>query len=306
MGKRLTVSDYVFAFMFIFMLVCIVFAFLYGEKIGISKTTTKFNSQLADHQAKKNLTAYDEQTLVSFYHTIFSPYHTFSARWFKDIAAIQSKSSAVDSNALMKELRKLADHQLKEMKSIAIPKVSPLLQQAQADYINSLQEYISEIPHIERQTGTLSAAQLISFLSQDSKLTEAEKDALTAQSNYYTAIVKWNLSFNPLLKNKNAVDTNTLTVEAWSTLNLNLKNEWTASFLLRHGYFEPYYVQDITARIDQMIGSGQAKSMNFSNIDQIAELLIQLSAVRSGDFIQNKNQLYAKEVLPQLPFFFSD
>lgn len=78
MDKRLTRTDYLFALMFIFMLVCILGAFFYGLKIGQEKSDQKYEKILhADKAVVQEYGAYDQQVLVSYYHTIFCPLGNF-------------------------------------------------------------------------------------------------------------------------------------------------------------------------------------------------------------------------------------
>jgi len=64
--------------------------------------------------------------------------------------------------------------------------------------------------------------------------------------------------------------------------------------------------QDLTARIDAFIASGQAGKMKLKTVGAVAELLTRTEAVRDADFLQLKNRFYADQLLPQLPFFYPD
>jgi len=65
----------------------------------------------------------------------------------------------------------------------------------------------------------------------------------------------------------------------------------------------PLYPQDLTIRVDEMIGTGQAQKMNLNDIKAIIDLLAATNAARKGDFIAGKDKWYVGETLPQLPFF---
>ncbi|MNP65777.1 hypothetical protein D3C76_1614020 [compost metagenome] len=68
--------------------------------------------------------------------------------------------------------------------------------------------------------------------------------------------------------------------------------------------YESYDPQDLTARIDDMIQSGNADSMNLTSIGTIINLLNRTDAVKENDFKKWKSKFYSQELLPQLPFFF--
>jgi len=79
MEKRLTRTEMLFSLGFLFMLVFAVGAFFYGVKMGSDKTEAKFIEQ-TKHLSSGNVksaTAYQQQDLVSFYHTVFLPYREF-------------------------------------------------------------------------------------------------------------------------------------------------------------------------------------------------------------------------------------
>jgi hypothetical protein len=68
--------------------------------------------------------------------------------------------------------------------------------------------------------------------------------------------------------------------------------------------YQPYYPQDIVAKVDQMINNGQASQLNMKSISQLVALLYSTDAIKTNEFIRNKNRMYSKETLPQLPFFY--
>ena len=110
MDKRLTRTDYLFALMFIFMLVCILGAFFYGLRVGQEKSDQKYDKILhADKAVVQEIGAYDQQVLVSYYHTIFLPFREFQNKWFELMSQIELGNSTVDASAVLKELYKLAD-----------------------------------------------------------------------------------------------------------------------------------------------------------------------------------------------------
>src|SRR5690554_1914010 len=110
--KRLSRSDYIFSLIFIFMFVCVIGAFFYGLKLGKENTETKYEDMLKiEEEMPLELTAYHQQYLVSFYHTIYLPYRDYQKKWFEHMNSIEMRSNTVDPQSIFKELMKLSDTQ---------------------------------------------------------------------------------------------------------------------------------------------------------------------------------------------------
>ncbi len=73
--------------------------------------------------------------------------------------------------------------------------------------------------------------------------------------------------------------------------------------MMQESSFESFYAHDVTIKIDELIQNGQAQKMNMTNIKEIMDTLINTQAVRTGDYLNNKERYYMDETLPQLPFF---
>lgn len=304
MEKRLSRTEYVFTLIFIFMLVCAVAAFFYGVNVGKQKAESKF-AELNKKEAKPpELAAYDQQNLVSFYHTILLPYQEFQKKWFEHLNAIEFQSTTVDPSSLLKELEKVANEKYNGIITMSMPEKSPLLKQAHENYLKSLKLFTDAIKRIQSKTGALRGKALVTEIDNDPYFQEAKNFALKAQQNYFDSIVKWNQTVDPQLKGTDGVGKNNLPVMEWTQFNVNLKNAHIASLLQKGKYFMPYYPQDVTIRIDELIVSGQAKKLNLTEVDKMIEVLMGTGAVRPGDFLNDKGKWYGKETMPQLPFFF--
>ena len=100
MEKRLTATAMLFSVGFVFMLVCTVGAFFYGIQIGSAKTEAKYTAENAGADAAAALASpYQQQDLVSFYHTVFLPYREFQNEWFGSNGQIiprKNNSSSLD------------------------------------------------------------------------------------------------------------------------------------------------------------------------------------------------------------------
>ncbi|TXK76557.1 hypothetical protein [Paenibacillus sp. N3.4] len=302
MNKRLTRTDYLFALMFIFMLVCILGAFFYGLRIGQDKADQKYDKILhADKAVTQEIGAYDQQVLVSYYHTIFLPFREFQNKWFDLMSQIELGNSSVDASAVLKELYKLADEKYNVLQSKNMPASSPLLVQSHQGYLKSLKLFADTLKSYQSKANGLSGAQLIDAIQKDAFFQEAKTQALTAQKNYFDSIVAWNQTMDHDME---AFDpNNNANLDQWRAMNINVKNQYITAKLLKNKAFQPFYPQDMTIRIDEFIASGQTKKMNVNDVNQTMDLLLNTNAVRSGDFVKGKARWYPKELLPQLPFF---
>jgi hypothetical protein len=303
MAKRLTRTDYIFTLIFIFMLVCAIAAFFYGLKIGKENTEMKYEELLRQQEEiPLELTAYHQQYLVSFYHTIYLPYRDFQKKWFEHMNSIELRSNTTDVESVLKDLGKLANHQYQQMINKAMPDASPLLQQSHEDLLKSLKLFAEAV----KQPGLkkLQGAELLSEIKIDTFFQEAKEFALSAQYKYYASIVRWNQSNNPQMQQNLDFIEVPHSIVQWNELNLNEKNSIIAFMMMEDQYYEPFYAHDVTLRVDELIQNGQAEKMNLQFIHDIMETLIDTRAIRVGDFLNGRDRYYEDETLPQLPFFF--
>jgi hypothetical protein len=302
MDKRLTRTDYLFALMFIFMLVCILGAFFYGLEIGKQKSDQKYEKLMhSDKEVVEEPGAYDQQVLVSFYHTIYLPFREFQNKWFEQLHQIEANNSTVDNAAVLKELSKLSDEKYKALQGKTLPNSSPLLRQAHQNYLKSLKLFTDALTNYQSKANALRGPLLLEEMNKDAFFVEAKNQALTAQKNYFESVVKWNQTLDYNLKPADI--SKTASLDAWRQMNLNVKNWYVALRLLNGNSFVPYYPQDVTIRIDDFIASGQAKKLGAADVNQTLDLLLNTDAIRSGDFVKGKAKWYSSELLPQLPFF---
>jgi hypothetical protein len=302
MDKRLTRTDYLFALMFIFMLVCILGAFFYGLQVGKQKSDAKYEKLLhVDQAVIEEPGAYDQQVLVSFYHTIYLPFREFQNKWFDQLNPIEANNSTVDASAVLKELSKLSAEKYKDLQGKTMPNSSPLLQQAHQSYLKSLKLFTDTLNSYQSKANSMPGSQLVADMNKDAFFLEAKNQALLAQKDYYESVVKWNQTMDYTLIPFDTAKTANL--DEWKQMKLNIKNWYVSSLLLTGNAFQPYYPQDVTIRIDDFIASGQAQKLGANDVKQTLNLLLSTDAVRPGDFVKGKAKWYTNELLPQLPFF---
>lgn len=299
MEKRLTTSAMLFSVGFIFMLVCAVGAFFYGMHIGSSMVEAKYASE--NEKSSTDPSLYRQQDLVSFYHTVFSPYREFQDEWLDAMNKL-AQSQAIDESALFKGLSKLAGSKAKEAGSFDMQK-TPLLGKAQNSYIRSLKLFKDASDKAASLGKSTKASNLKDQIEKEKIYVKAVQEAYTAQQAYFEAMEKWASSIDPNIT-KNYKAAKPLKLSDWGALPIAIKNRLNAEQLREQKLLLPFYPQDLSSRIDDFIKSGQADKMMLETYEQIVQILIDTEAVRAGDFIRNKNKYYHKELMPQVPYFF--
>lgn len=305
MEKRLNRSELVFSLAFLLMLVVAVAAFFYGVRVGTDRTEAKYETKEAEAVAAPVLpNAYQQQDLVSFYHTVFLPYREFQNDWFDAQRDLLSDSS-IDRSAAMKQLTKSATKTYEKIKAVQVSPASPLLIEAQTSYMKSLKLFSDSFSDLSKDAGAKSADDFLGALNANAYYKEGRAQSLSGQENYYNAMLKW----------ASMVDTNVpsdyespeiLPTSKWQALPLILKIKVSADYLATLPEMTEFTPQDLTARIDDFIRSGQADRRKLKSFNAIADLLTSTNGVRNGDFLLMKERYYGQEQLPQLPFFFSD
>ncbi|HEY0826980.1 MAG TPA: hypothetical protein VGE40_02705 [Bacilli bacterium] len=301
--KRLSFADYMLTLFFIFMLVLSVGSFFFGVQTGKERTEMKYEQLLKPRAAPQELGSYHQQYLVSFYHTIYLPYRDFQKKWFAHLEDIELQSKSVEPVSLLKELRKLADEKYETIATVSMPATSPLLKDAQNNYLKSLKLFLNTLNGLQG-VEELKGKEIVDLIDNGPSFQEAKNFALQAQYNYYSAMNKWQASLESKQAKLEDLTGKNVSISKWSQLNLATKNEITAELLYAGKHYADYYPQDLTIRIDGLILSGQAAKMKLTDTKRIVEMLINTGAVRPGDFLKSKNKYYANSSLPLLPFFY--
>jgi len=302
MDRRVSKFDIVMMLSFILLLAVGVGAFFFGLHTGKTQSDAAYESIIAELMDERNQhdVAYHQQQLVSFYHTVLLPFGEFQEAWFQQAEKIGTSSGVADAQDLLKELGRLAADKSEKIKPTTIPEVSPLLRDAQSNYLKSLSLFAEAAKRLqsERDDRALSAA-----MKQDAYVLEAANYALKAQSQFYEAIWEWNKSVQPELGGVNSVYKDNITLEEWRNLNLNAKNVYVSRKLLADGAFASFYPQDVTSRIDEMDDNGKLDQLRVTDVNTAITTLLSTGAVRANDYLESKNRIYKNETLPLLPFF---
>lgn len=306
MEKRLKRSDLTFSLAFLLMLVIAVGAFFYGVKVGSARVEDKYaaKEQQPESSAPVLPNAYQQQDLVSFYHTVFLPYREFQNAWFDTQSKWLSDASADRSSAL-NELSKSASKKYNAIKTVNVSSVSPLLLDAQTSYLKSLKLFSDSFAELAKDANSQPADKFLGTLNANAFFKEGRIQSLSAQQDYYGAMLKWAAMIDPDLPSDYETP-EILSLSKWKELPLIIKLKASADYLSKQSEMKAFSPQDLTARIDDFIGSGQADKRKLKSFGAIAELLTSADGVRGGDFLAMKERFYGNEQLPQLPFFFSD
>lgn len=302
MEKRLTNSAMIFSVGFVFMLVCAVGAFFFGVQIGMNKVEAGYEAIRKEEAAASQTvgTPYQQQDLVSFYHTVFSPYREFQTEWLTSMDKL-SQGASDDYGDVMRNLAKLADRKSQEASAYDMGK-SARLGEAQVAYIRSLKLFAKAADSGAELAKKETGSELQAAIAKDTNFVEGVNQALNAQSHYYAAMQLWASTIDPDIAGEKALP-KVLSLNEWSGMPLVVKNGIVAQYLTEHKELTSYNPQDMTARIDDFVASGQSSKMKLQTATAIIDLLLNTNAVRGGDFQSHFNKLYQTELLPQLPFF---
>ncbi|EFM09808.1 conserved hypothetical protein [Paenibacillus curdlanolyticus YK9] len=300
MSKKLSRTEMLMTLGFLFMLVCAVGSFFVGYRVGSDRTTANFEAQKQLESKPTTTGTFQQQDLVSFYHTIFMPYREFQNEWLTAMDRANTKQTS-DFPTEFKRLSTLAQQKFNEISSVSTQHAT-LLEQSQQQLLKSLASFQSVSKRLSGNNDDASVAQLMTALKKDSDYKAAVAKSLQGHQSYYEAMLKWSATIDADIPSAIKMP-NSLSISEWKKMPLIVKNKLSADLVASAGKVVGYYPQDLTSRIDEFINSGQANKLNMRLIGPIAELLADTKAVRGGDFQNSMGRLYANQLLPQLPFF---
>jgi len=304
MGKKLTSTDYLIAFLFIFMFFCIIVAFFYGVNVGKTKAAEEYEIKLratTEEEVSEELSSYHQQHLVSFYYNVYYPFRTFQTSWVTTINDIASSQNASGVEAIGK-LSKMASEVYSSVEVMSVPNQSPLLKQAQTNYLRALRLF--EEADKRAESYNVSGRDLAESLASDAYITEAMHYAALAQAEYYEAIVRWHDTVVVELEGIDQLADTGMSLAAWFSLPFNVQNSIVANAMANSDLLGNYTPQDMTAVLAAMIDNGTTARLGLNKLEDAVKLLHDTNAVRSGDYFTYKDQYFQDEVKPQLPFYF--
>lgn len=300
MSRRTSRTQMLYTLVFLFFLICAFAAFFTGVKVGADKTEDKYEQLVSTIGKVEYSGSYQQQDLVTFYHNVFLPYREFKRNWNTEVDKLARSTNARANEAIIKNLSILADQHYEKVNQDSIFTESPLLYQSQLNVLKSLTLFAKASDKVSAGSAGAEAAKL---LKSDPFTEGAIKFGLQAQKNFYDSMLKWGSKNNDKIPSQVDV-TKTLSFIQWKKMPLLLKNATIADMMLNRNVYEGCDPQDITAKIDDMIYSGTASSLNLTDVQSSLNLLISTDAVQEQDFIKWREQYYSKEMIPQLPFFY--
>ncbi|MBE9912932.1 hypothetical protein G8C92_02635 [Paenibacillus donghaensis] len=283
-----------FSLLFILALLISAAAFLSGVHIGANRTEEKYNQLKLSSLSPDFTDSYQQQDVVTFYHTVFLPYREFKQEW------LSGTDNQILSAKDFKQLAKLANDSYNEVLQASVFDSSPLLQQSQNNTLKSLHLFGTAASQAAENStdGKMTAVRF----TQDPFYQNAVKYGLMAQKQYYASMLKWGTKVSPSIPGQYSLPS-TLKLDEWKKLPLMVKNEAVSAVLLNSSYFSAADPQDITAVVDYWLASGKAKQYKLDSLQATVKHLQKTDAIRPQIFCQLKEQYGQKELLPQIPFF---
>lgn len=302
MSQRNSRTQMLYTLFFLFFLICAFAAFFTGVKVGADKTEAKYEQQKNSngYGLEEFTGSYQQKDLVTFYHNVFLPYREFKQNWNTQVDKLARSTDARMNAAAIKNLSLLADKQYERVNQDSIFSNSPLLHQSQLNILKSLTLFSKASGEI---SASASGAETAKLLKNDPYTSGAVKFGLLAQKNFYDSMLKWGSKTNQKIPS-DAGELKTMSFIQWKKMPLLQKNASIADIMLNRGIFAAYDPQDITAKIDDLIHSGTASSLNLTDVQSSVTLLISTGAIQTEDFMKWREQYYSKETIPQLPFFY--
>lgn len=276
--------------------------FFLGLNIGVDKTEAKYAYLKVVPPGEELEVSYQQQDLVTFYYVVFQPYQQFKEDYLtlvEEMARSHSKSVSGDT---MKEIRDKAKACYEQIAAQSIANYSPLLKEAQTDYLKSLKLFEDSMDQLKATAGSKKGTELAEVVNQDKFTVSAKNYGLQAQKKYYSSILKWTA------KTKQGIPAdytykNNIGTKEWSGYSLAVKNKAITDMMVNEQLYVSYLPQDLTAKIDQLIESGKADALKLTSVASIVKVLTETDAVKNKEFTKWKSTYYASESLPELPFF---
>jgi hypothetical protein len=303
MKNRSSRFELYFSLTFIFVLILITASFFSGVKVGANKTESKYEYLKNTSPKLEFSDSYQQQDLVTFYHTVFLPFREFKSEWVIQTDNIIHTEDVAEVKKILKRLRTLADEKYSTITKTTMYSSSPMLQEAQTDFLKSIRLFGNAADISSITSSVHNGEAVMNKLRQEKVYKSGINYGLLGQNKYYKSMIKWSVKVDPSLS-KEYDFTKGSSFVLWEGYPLVVKNAAVSNILLNNSMYGAYDPQDMTARIDHMIQSGNADSMKITSVEAIINLLNRTDAVKEDDFMKWKSKFYSKELLPQLPFFY--
>lgn len=298
MEKRQSRTAMIFSILFVLILVLTVGSFFFGLKSGISITESRY-AAAADASAKEaNATPASQQDFIIFYNTVFSPFREFQSEWSTASEELDRGELAKPESSF-KSLSEKANAAYDQAGSVSLQNLKQI-GVSQTAYLRSLKLFGEAASEIADNPKKLKGAELAASIADNANYKAAVKQQLKAQQLFYDGMLQWAASVDNNIPSSYTYNS-TMKLTEWSKLSLILKSKLMADLLQSQNQLTDYMPQDLAARIDGLINSGQADKRKLTTIGAVVDLLLGTDSVRSDDYASS--HLYSNETVPNLPIF---
>ncbi|MFD1955770.1 hypothetical protein ACFSL6_16770 [Paenibacillus thailandensis] len=298
MEKRQNRMAFIFSILFILTLTLAAGSYLLGLKTGISMAEADYEAEKEGDAQAAGTSPASQQDIAVFYNNVFVPYREFQAEWDK-VADSLAQGSLGDAKAEFARLAKLASVKYDEAGSVSLQHVK-LVGASQAAYLRSLKLFKDAADDAAAAAKKSNNAELDAAIAANANYKSAVKQQLQGQRLFYGSMLQWSASVDSAIPAEYAYNAG-MKLSVWSGLPLVVKNKLAADALQSKNGLTDYLPQDLTARVDEMIASGQAGKRGLATIGAVIDLLTETKSVRSGDY--GAGQQYRDELLPDIPLF---
>lgn len=304
MTKRLNKSEFILSYMIIITLACFVGGFFLGAGYMKSKIDSEMTAaaeakkeEAEKERQLKEQKLYKDQDFVRFYYNVFEPVQEVK-KHHEELILSLSGASKKEQISRLKEMRDVTNSKLKNVQKEVALASSPLLGQAKAAYIKSLQSYVDGVEHVisDDQIKSITPAVLAANLQL------FQNNLFKAETYMYQATALWE-SVYVTKKGIPSAKPSEVTVQQWNSYPFHYRAYLAAEYQAQANMFHPYEPLDLVARIDSLIHSEQSKSLGLTNIPAAIRMLEATDAVRSGDFETLRGRLYANLRAPETPLY---
>ncbi|MEJ8544909.1 hypothetical protein [Brevibacillus borstelensis] len=302
MNKRLSKSEFIFAYMIIITLACFVGGFFFGAYYMKSKIdaqqTAALEQQKLEAERERQLREqklYSEQDFIRFYYAVYAPVLDLKRAHFEKMEAWPNLDRSAKKDALEQLLQaaKQTDKQLG--KEVPLP-TSPLLVEAHSQFQAGVRAYLDSMKQLlsDQNSNALSPADISARLS----LTNWYK----ASEQVYHSLAIWESAYVTKQSLPKEVPAN-VSADQWRQLPFHYKTYIAAVSIAGHKKWGDYNPEDLTARIDLLFGSDDAKNLGIKDADAAVRLLTATDAVHNGDFKEVQGKHYSSLKAPEIPLY---
>lgn len=301
MNGKLGKKDYLLIVIIVSFVLFFMFGFLLGGTVMKSRVSAHYQGIIDEMNAEniRGVATYPETDFTQFYHGVLSPYLIFEKEYIQFRSHLQVSSTDIDLLAEASELKKLAQKTHEEMNGITFDDQSPLLQEAQKQYLIAMESYEEAL-----STSFKGKLQDVKkrFTSLESKQ-QAETASLRGQTLFYEAIMTWETLQRPFLAQLTQQDWSNANFTTWKTWSVNQKNYAIAAILENKGLLSSYQPEDLTYHLDHYIRSATEQELTQYQLIDLILMYHKADAIVPGQFKAQRSTYYADEILPLIPIF---